>query len=83
MNIVKTEPGGSDTAARAHYMISAAIDIMESTFGDRELHEKTIGRRNAFYVPPEQMDLNFYLLYEAAEAAREVRNRLDGVNECA
>ena len=79
MNIVKTEPGGSDTEAKAHYMILAAIDIMESTFGDRELHEKTLGRKNAFYVPPEQMDLIFYLLYETESAARAVRNRMDEV----
>lgn len=50
MDIVRTVPGGHETAAGGHYMISAAIDIMESTFGDRQTHEKAIGRKNAFYL---------------------------------
>ena len=69
-----------EPAARGHYMIAAALDIMESTFGDRETHERVTGRKNTYYVGHDQLDLIFYLLYEAATATKQVRNRLDRVD---
>ena len=53
---------------------------MESTFGDRETHERVTGRKNTYYVGHDQLDLIFYLLYEAATATKQVRNRLDRVD---
>ena len=61
------------TADRCHYMISAAIDIMESTFGDQQLHEQMIGKKNVFYCPREQIDLIMYLLYDVATNAIKIR----------
>lgn len=63
-------------ADRCYSMIAAALDIMESTFGDRELHERTLGRKNAFYVSPQQMDLIMYLLYQCSDNAVRLRDEL-------
>jgi hypothetical protein len=63
-------------AARCFYMIAAALDIMESTFGDRGLHEQTLGRKNAFYVSPQQLDLIMYLLYQCSDNATKLRDEL-------
>lgn len=61
--------------------MEASADLCRSlTFGDRKTHEKALGLESAFYVPPEQLDLIFYRLYETEEAARAFRNRLDGVS---
>ena len=63
-----------NVANHSHYMISAALDVMESTFGNPKVHEEVIGKRNTFYVPPDQIDLIFYLLYECAESIKQFRS---------
>jgi hypothetical protein len=50
--------------------------LMESTFGDRQLHERTLGRKNAFYVSPQQLDLIMYLLYQCSDNATKLRDEL-------
>jgi hypothetical protein len=74
--MIEVSPEFETVADHGHYMISAALDIMESTFGNRELHEQTTGKKNTFYCSPEQIDLIFYLIYEAATDARKLRDAL-------
>lgn len=77
IKIVNHVPQECEKAAdRGYYLVVAAIDIMESTFGDRETHEKVIGRKNTYYVPPDQINLIFYLLYEAADNVKAMRDRI-------
>lgn len=59
-----------------YYMISAALDIMESTFADQKTHEGVTGRKNTFYCTPDQIDLIMFLLYEASTDAKTVRDAL-------
>jgi hypothetical protein len=65
-----------DIADRGYYMISAALDIMESTFGDRKLHEEVTGKKNTMYVTGEQLDMIMYLLYESGTSAEKLRDAL-------
>lgn len=46
------KPSTNEMARRSHYLLSAAIDIMESTFGNSQVHEEVIGARTPTTVHP-------------------------------
>jgi hypothetical protein len=73
---IEVSPDCEKIANQGYYMISAALDIMESTFGDRELHEKITGKKNTMYVTAEQLDMIMYLLYESGTSAEKLRDAL-------